>query len=239
VIAVPSLLKAKVKVYKKDGSFETVDVQYNPNSLSFEKSPKIAEIPIPGIDAPLKQFVRGLSETLTVELFFDTTEGGTGAGAQSVTTQTDKFYGMVKIDPETHAPPVCTFIWGRHFPGDSLPTMYQNQRRTEFKGVVTKVKQDFSLFAPDGTPLRAVLTVSMDEYRPLHDQLQQLNLQSADHTRSHVVEDGDTYPLVAWQYLQQPTEWRHIADANDVDDPRRIAFGGSLVVPPVERAGAG
>jgi nucleoid-associated protein YgaU len=233
VTAVPALLKAKFKVYKKDGSFDTIDVQYNPEKLSFEKAPKIAEIPIPGIDAPLQQFVRGQSETLTVELFFDSTEGGTGATAQSVTEQTDKFYGLVKIDPQTHAPPVCTFIWGAAFPGDKLPPMYQNQRRTEFKGLVTKVKQDFTLFSPAGTPLRATLTVTIDEYRPLHEQLKQLNLQSADHTRSHVVEDGDTLSLVAWEYLQKPTEWRYVADANDIDDPRRITVGTAVVIPPV------
>jgi nucleoid-associated protein YgaU len=233
VIGMPALLKAKFKVYKKDGSFETIDVQHNPEKLSFEKAPKIAEIPIPGIDAPLQQFVRGQSETLSVELFFDSTEGGTGASAHSVTEQTDKFYGLVKIDPETHAPPVCTFIWGSAFPGDSLPAMYHNQRRTEFKGLVTNVKQEFALFSPTGTPLRATLTVTMDEYRPLQDQLQQLNLQSADHTRNHVVEDGDTLPLVAWEYLQKPTEWRHVADANAIDDPRRIVVGDAYVIPPV------
>jgi nucleoid-associated protein YgaU len=229
----PTLLKAKFKVYKKDRSFETVDVQYNPNSLSFEKSPKFADIPIPGLDAPLRQFVRNQTETVTVELFFDTTETGTGENAHSVTELTDKFYGLVKIDPETHAPPICTFIWGAHFPGDTLPTMYQNQRRTEFKGVVTMVKQEFPLFSSAGTPLRATVTITLEEYRPLHDQLQQLNLQSADHTRSHVVAQGDTLASVAWQYLQRPTEWRHLADANEVQDPRRLEIGATLVVPPV------
>ena len=159
----PDLLKAKFKVYKKDGTFETVPVQYNPNSLSLDKSPRTADIAIPGLDAPLRQFVRGQTETLTVELFFDTTEHGTGTGATSVTTLTDAFYGMVKIDPQTHAPPVCTFIWGSKFPGDSLPTMYQNQRRTEFKGLVTRVQQEFALFSPEGTPLRAVLNVTLEE----------------------------------------------------------------------------
>lgn len=230
---VPALLKAKFKVYKKDGSFETIDVQYNPEKFSLEKAPRIAEIAIPGIDAPLQQFVRGQSETLTVELFFDETEHGTSATGKSVTEKTDQFYGLVKIDPETHAPPVCTFIWGVAFPGDRLPVMYQNQRRTEFKGLVTKVKQDFALFSPTGTPLRATLTVTMDEYRPLHEQLQQLNLQSPDHTRSHVVEDGDTLPLVAWEYFQQPARWRYVADANDIDDPRRIDVGATVVIPPV------
>jgi hypothetical protein len=230
---VADLSKAKFKVFKQDGSFDEITVQYNPDSLSFDKSVHVADIVIPGLDSPLKQFVRGGAETATVELFFDTTEGGTGAGATSVTTLTDAFYGLVKIDPQTHAAPVCSFIWGAKFPGDRLPTRYGNQRRTEFSCVVTDVKQDFKLFSPEGTPLRAVLTVKLEEYVPLQRQLERLNLQSADHTRSHVLEHGETLALVSWQYFQDARMWRHLADANAIDDPRRTISGAVLTVPPV------
>lgn len=226
------LRKAKFKV-RLAGGETSIDVQYNPNSLTFDKKPRFADIAIPGLDAPLKQFVRGQTETLSVELFFDTTEGGTGAGARSVTTLTDVFYGLVKIDPQTHAPPVCSFLWGARFPGDSLPDTYGNQRRTEFKGVVTDVKQDFPMFSPEGTPLRAVLTVAMDEYRPLHEQINQLNLQSPDHSRVHVLERGETLALVAHLHLDDAGQWRHVADANALDDPRRLDPGLTLTVPPV------
>src|SRR5882724_6935831 len=112
-----NLQKAKFKVFKQSG-FDEIIVSYNPNTLTFDKKPKIAAINIPGLDSPLQQFVRGETETLSVELFFDTTKDGTGANAKSVTTLTDAFYGLVKIDPQTHAPPICTFIWGAKFPGD-------------------------------------------------------------------------------------------------------------------------
>lgn len=227
------LSKAKFKVYKQDGSFEQITVQYNPNSLSFEKPVHAAEIAIPGLDSPLKQFVRGGTETATVELFFDSTESGMGAGARSVTTLTDVFYGLVKIDPQTHAAPVCAFIWGEKFPGDRLPERYGNQRRTEFPCIVTSVKQDFRLFSPEGTPLRAVLTLKLEEYVPIQRQIEQLNLQSSDHTRSHVLEQGESLALVSWQYLNSPRDWRHIAAANEIDDPRRLSPGRTLTIPPL------
>jgi nucleoid-associated protein YgaU len=228
-----NLQKATFKVFDKSGASTSLDVQYNPDSLTFDKKPKHASITIPGLDAPLKQFVRNEAETVTVELFFDSTEQGTGAGAKSVTELTDPFVGLVKIDPATHAPPICSFAWGAKFPGDSLPERYKNQRRTEFKGVVTDVKQEYKLFSPEGTPLRAVLTLTLDEYRPLHQQLKELNLMSADHTRSHVLERGDTLALVAWLQLDDAASWRVIADANHLDDPRRLEPGRTLLVPPV------
>ncbi len=227
-----NLRKAKFKVFKQDGSSDSMDVAYNPNTLTLAKKPRLADINIPGLDSPLKQFVRGETEILDVELFFDSTESGTGEGATSVTTLTDPFYGLVKIDPTTHAPPICSFLWGAKFPGDSLPELYQNQRRTEFKGVVTDVRQEFKLFSPEGTPVRAVLTLKLAEYKPLHEQLNQLNLQSPDHTRAYVLAEGDTLALVAWRQLRNPADWRLIAEANDIDDPRRLEVGRPLLVPP-------
>jgi nucleoid-associated protein YgaU len=229
---VVDLSKAKFKVFKKDGSFDEITVQYNPNSLTFDKPIQTADIAIPGLDSPLKQFVRGGTETASVDLFFDTTERGTGANATSVTTLTDAFYGLVKIDPETHAAPVCSFIWGEKFPGDNLPERYGNQRRTEFSCVVTSVKQEFRLFSPEGTPLRALLSLKLEEYVPLQRQIEQLNLQSSDHTRSHVLKQGESLALVSWQYLHDPRDWRHIASANAIDDPRRLDPGRTLTVPP-------
>jgi nucleoid-associated protein YgaU len=233
VADVVDLAKARIKVFQQDGSFEQIAVQYNPDSLSFDKPVHTADIAIPGLDSPLKQFVRGGTETATVELFFDTTETGTGAGAVSVTTLTDAFYGLVKIDPQTHAAPLCSFLWGEKFPGDRLPERYGNQRRTEFSCVVTSVKQDFRLFSPEGTPLRAVLTLKLEEYVPLDRQIAQLNLQSSDHTRAHVLEQDETLAQVAWQYLHDARDWRPVALENGLDDPRRLTPGQTLTIPPL------
>ena len=93
-----------------------IEVQYNPTELSWDKSAQIAEITIPGLDAPLQQFVRGQAEKLNLELFFDTTDHGMGKGAASVTTLTDRIYQLIKIEPSRHAPPVCTFIWNDAIP---------------------------------------------------------------------------------------------------------------------------
>src|SRR5262245_21525309 len=98
-----------------------VKVQFNPNEFTMTKAAQIAEIPIPGLDAPVLQFVRSQTETMSLELFFDSTDAGTGDEAEPVTTQTDEFYQLIKIDRETHAISVCRFVWGTNsFPGSHL-----------------------------------------------------------------------------------------------------------------------
>jgi Contractile injection system tube protein/LysM domain len=228
------LQKATVVATYSDGSMDFIDVQFNPTEFTLDKAAQIAEIAIPGLDSPLLQFVRGQNEKLTVDLFFDTTEDGTGAGATSVTTQTDAFYSLVKVEPGGHAPPICTFLWNASFPGADLSPNAGNQRRNEFQCVVESVKQKFTLFSPEGVPLRATLSLVLREYKALSEQLDQLNLSSPDRTHSHVTRSGETFAGLAARYYRKPGEWRAIADANDIEDPRRIEIGRFLAIPPIQ-----
>jgi hypothetical protein len=114
------LKKALLHVEWSDRKPEDIPVQYNPTEYTLDKSALIGEIQIPGLDSPLQQYVRGQSEKLTLDLFFDTTEQGMGAGATSVTSETDKIYQLIKIEPKRHAPPILTFIWSDQFPGSSI-----------------------------------------------------------------------------------------------------------------------
>jgi nucleoid-associated protein YgaU len=228
------LQKAYFWVELPKNGLERFDVQFNPTEMTFAKSVQLAEIGIPGIDAPIQQFVRGQAEKLTLDLFFDTTESGMDAGATSVTTLTDRFYSLVKINSETHAPPICQFAWNApSFPGANLPGNYAQQQRTSFRCLVESVSQKFTLFTPQGIPLRATLTVALREYKSLERQLKELNLQSPDHTKSHVIQRGETLSGIAGEVYDAPGEWRQLALQNDISDVRRLMPGRVLEVPPI------
>lgn len=217
------------------GENEFIDyaIQFNPKELSFEKQAQIAEIAIPGLDAPIQQFIRGNAEKLTLELFCDTTDDGMGVNARSVTEETDKFYQLVKIIPDRHAPPVVWFFWNSNFPGDSLDSHWGNQKRYSFRGVVESVRQKFTLFSPEGVPLRATVTLVLREYKSIAEQIYRLGLSSPDRTHSHTLAVGETLSAVAARYYQLPGEWRRIAETNDIEDPRRLETGRVLAVPAI------
>src|SRR5271168_4813914 len=110
--------KATFQKLNSDGSLgDPIEVRFNPTEYTLNKGAQIAEVTIPGLDSPVLQFVRGQTETLSLDLFFDSTEDGMDDSATSVTETTDQFYQLVKIDGTTHAPPVCFFCWGSEFPG--------------------------------------------------------------------------------------------------------------------------
>lgn len=209
---------------------EPFEVQFNPTQYALNKGAQFAEVAIPGLDSPLLQFVRGDTEKLTLELFFDTTDDGMGPGATPVTTRVDPFYRLVKIDGELHAPPIVRITWGEHFPG--MTTNESDRPIPALDCVVDSVNREFSLFNADGIPLRATVTISLREYKTLEEQLQALNLQSADHTRVHVVRDGESLPQIAYAAYQDSRRWRVIASHNRIVNPRRLAPGTVLELPP-------
>ncbi len=227
--------KAKLEARWTRGA-QTYALQFNPTEITFNKAAQIAEIAIPGLDMPVLQFIRGQTETVTMELFFDSTDkGDMGDNAVSVTTESDRIYELVKIDPDRHAPPVCVFSWNQAFPGANVSgEKLGNQTRTAFQCIVESVKQTFTLFSPKGVPLRAKVTLSLREYKTLEQQFDQLGLNSPDRTHRHVVERGETLAGIAAHYYRTPGEWRRIAEANAIEDPRRLTAGAFLRVPPIE-----
>jgi nucleoid-associated protein YgaU len=231
------LQHAEFQRLKVDGGPDgaPLPVQFNPTEFTLTKNAQIAEIAIPGLDSPILQFVRGQTETLSLDLFFDSTDQGTGADAHSVTEVTDKFYELVKIDSHKHAPPILILSWGgSFFPGNRFNPQLSNQHRYGFKCIVDSVRQRFTFFSPEGKPLRATLTVSLREYKTLADQVRELNLGSADQSKSHVVTQGDTLARIAWDAYGDSAEWRRIANANNLVDPLDIRPGAVLQIPPAD-----
>lgn len=223
-----SLAKATIEIIDKDkqavdpkrGLPAIITVQFNPTEYTLSKGAQIAEIGIPGIDSPIQQFIRGQTEKLSLELFFDTTEEGMGENVKDVRDHTKSIYQLVKIQPKTHAPPRILFSWGD----------------LSFKAIVESVQQKFTLFSPQGVPLRATVAVVFREYKTLEEQLKELNLQSADHTKRRVVTRGETLSGIAAEEYRDPRLWRRLAEHNAdvVSNPRRLTPGTVLEIPPID-----
>lgn len=230
-----SLQKAMIEIRPEDRGGNNlpaqIEVQFNPKEYTLNKGAQIAEIAIPGIDSPILQFIRGQNEKLTLDLFFDSTrsagaESKMGVGASDVREKTKLIYQLVKIQPSTHAPPRIRLQWGRGI---------------SFKAIVESVQQKFTLFSPEGIPLRATLSVTFREYKTLEEQLTELNLQSSDHTKQRVVREGETLSGIAAEEYDDAGQWRVIADfpgnRGKIPSPRRLEPGIVLLIPPLEGPG--
>jgi Contractile injection system tube protein/LysM domain len=211
---------------RKDNLLELVPCLFNPTELSVEKSNHYAETNIPGLSAPVYQFVRGNVRSISLELFFDTYELGidvrlftdriTGWDAGSMfSSLPGGLRGLMDIDSELHAPPICLFIWGTYI----------------FQCIIDSVSKKFTMFNSLGFPLRATLNVTLKEYREVDVQVKELDKHSSDLTKSRTVHQGDSLWAIAASEYGDPKDWRLIADANGIANPRKLETGQKLVIP--------
>lgn len=199
-------------------------VLFNPERYTLNKGVQIAEINIPGLDSPVLQFVRGQNEKITMELFFDTTEFGMLDDCKDVREETRKVYELTKVNGETHAPPRCSLSWkGR---------LFSFGWKQKSVCLVESVNEEFNLFSSSGVPLRAKLNVTFREYLTIEDQLKETPRHSGDRRKLRILRRGKTISHLAWEEYNDPGEWRLIAETNNLDNPRLVAPGTRLEVPP-------
>jgi nucleoid-associated protein YgaU len=200
---------------------ERIPVMFNPEEYTVNRDINYANAAIPGLSGPVLQFVSGNMQALDMELFLDTYEAHK-VGSRVVNTAQDdvrrltrQITDLMNIDGSTHAPPVLLFTWA------SL----------SFTCVLARATQRFTMFLPDGTPVRARLQVSFHEFRNVEMEAREVKRETADYTKRHVAGQGETLASIAADAYGDPRLWRVIAIANGIDDPRDLDVGAGLLLP--------
>lgn len=189
-----------------------IPVMFNPPEYQLQKTNQYAEVGIPGLGSSLLQFVKGGTQTLTMELFFDTTDLGI-----DVRAFTGLVIALIDVNSDTHAPPRLIFVWGTLI----------------FPCVLESVTQRFDYFNALGLPLRARLSVTLKGNDLLADLLASIPLLSADRAKRRIVKTGETLQSLAAEEYQNARSWRPIAEANKIDNPLTVQAGEKLIIPAI------
>jgi nucleoid-associated protein YgaU len=222
----PALKKATITVLDGERRNEVITVLFNPTEYSFDRSNSYKTTPVPGLGAPLIQFVNGECDQLSMDLFLDDYTDPRGPTslqqkeADPLGKRLHDLTDLLKIDSKLHAPPPVRFNWGP----------------MEFTAVIEKIGRKVTMFHPDGSPARLTLSVSFKEYRTLRNLVEDPRRESADKTKRRVVVGRESLWLIASREYDDADEWVRIAEKNDLDDPREIAAGNWLELPPVGNA---
>lgn len=187
---------------------KTLTVLFNPKEYSVQKSVQWEPHKAPGRNVPIQQFTSGNPSTLNVELFFDTYEEKGDVRVKHV----DPIMQLALIDPDKHRPPLVMFNWGGF----------------TFKGVIESLTVRYTMFLPEGKPCRATANLSIKEAETAEPEK-----NSPDHTKRRTLKMGETLALIAHEEYDDAGEWRRIADANGIDDPKDVKPGTVLTLPPI------
>lgn len=167
------------------------------------------------------QYIAGNSTTLNVTLMFNTynpptlenpTEGG-----KDVTGYTKQIADLTLIDGKLHRVPKVTFSWGS----------------IQFTGIVTEVKENYTMFLADGKPVRAKVDVTFKSVYNVKNDKRVSPLESPDRTKVKTVMQGDSLWSIAAKEYEDPEKWKVIAKENGILNPLDIYPGQILKLPPL------
>lgn len=214
----------KLTIYTQRGARRApgpVEALFNPSEISITRSAwwdRLHGIGQGGLaSATVVQEFRSLAaDTISIDLFFDTYDRRpAGIGGADVRRHTGQVVALTDVDTELHHPPVCYLRWGAF---------------DIFTGVLTSLSQRFTLFLPDGTPVRATLTCEFSQVTSAaHVRVGELH--SADVVKTRLVRRYDTLQSLAADEYGDPALWRPIALANGIVRPRDLLPGTRLIIP--------
>jgi hypothetical protein len=200
----------------------SIEVPFNPTEYGIERGASWAEVAIPGLDAPVLQWVRGEGDTVNLELFLDVTESmaeGVIVGLDVRLRFVEPLQRLLVQDGRLHRPPRVTVTWGG--------------RVVIASAVAQKLSVTYNLFDVGGRPARATARLTLRQHTSAATQLAEAGRQSPDRNSVTTVREGDTLPAIAYREYRDATRWRAIAEANRITDPLDLVPGQPLLVPKV------
>jgi len=202
-----------------------IEFQFNPKELSIQKSAKWERKPARNAKkASAPEFNGADPCKLTLEMFFDASDTELGSVVEPVE---ELFRCCVPTDDTVQnkkaVPPLVQLSWGTI---------------VSFPAFITSVQAKYTLFAPDGTPIRATCSVTMEEMPG--DPLGQNPTSGALSSHAvHKVIAGDSLASIAFREYGDPAMWRPLAEANGIDDPIRLRVGSTLMMPAAHELAGG
>ncbi len=210
--------KAVLEILDGKPENKNIEVMFNPESYNISYGASYSEKKIAGLDGPISQYISGESMTLDMTLYFDTyvpptpfeEESGT-----SVAAETKKLSQLLFIDGDLHRPPTVKFHWGT----------------LQFKGIVTSVKENYTMFLADGTPVRAKVDISFKSLLDPDAAKRKSPFESPDRTKVRIIQEKEQLWNYAWAEYGDAGKWREIARANNIMNPLELEAGTKIKLP--------
>lgn len=214
----------KASLVEADGSKE-LKFRFNPKEYSIQKSATWNRPTNKSAKSSTKpEFGGSHPRSVSMELFFDDWENPDANLLDDIETllgwmqPTDK-----SIKNGTPQPQILKLQWG------------SNHSLSGFKGFLKSVSVKYTMFKPDGKPVRATANLALEE---VPDEPKPTNPTSGSLAgrRAYVVGAGDSLHSVAYAEYGDPNLWRALAVFNGIDDPLRVAPGVRLLLPSADEA---
>lgn len=215
---------SKLTIYAfRDDKFEqdtkkSFTVQVNPSTISYRKGVQTTKEKSLGTQYDSPQY----SKHNAVSFSFDTVLDSTGAieNRGDIPQQIKDLEAVVyDINGDIHSPNYLKVSWGSFI----------------FKGVLTSLNYQFTLFAANGQPLRVKVSFTLSGYTDKLQAAKLVNTQSPDLSRIIVIKAGESIAHWCNEIYGDPSYCTDIAAYNSLPSFRNVKPGTQLMFPPLVR----
>lgn len=215
------LKKMVIEAYKKPdysgSAAETFTVMFNPNTYTQKYEVEYQDRQGHGDTASPQVFGKIKPQEYTFEFLFD----GTGTVAEKVEVENtvERFLTVTgKHDGDIHRPMYLKISWG------ALVS----------RCVLKSAEITYTLFKPDGKPLRAKVKATFAEAMEDALRVAKERKESPDLTHMHTVQQGEHLSLLADRYYGDAGLYIEVARVNNLSNYRLLFAGQRLLFPPVK-----
>jgi nucleoid-associated protein YgaU len=213
-----SPIKAKLTIEGGD----KIECLFNPKDYTVTKTNNWKAEAKQGATAATPSFTGGTPWAMTLQLLFDSSLLKPKLTVKQVSQKLFDAMNATRGEgagtggkADTKRPPTITFQYGWF----------------SFVAVVTNLSVQYTLFMPDGEPIRAEVKLSLMRYEIDGLKGQNPTTRAEGGLGAHLVRDGDSLASIAYRFYGEATQWRAIAEANGIDDPLCLRSGRTLSVP--------
>lgn len=174
------------------------------------------------------RFKSTVPEELKLDFILDGTKTMEGYGGSDSTLlnmpvhdQLKKFLDAVyTYEGEIHRPKFLLLIWGSEI---------------RFRCILSNLDINYTLFNPNGEPLRAKLSATFLNYKAREERIAAERQQSADLTHQRDVREGDRLDLMTYRIYSDPKYLLQVGRANGLTRLRNVEAGRRMFFPPFDK----
>ena len=206
-----------------DEEFQSVvgksyNLMINPESIKRQQSIEYNEQQAPDSSSSSQKYKSTPSDKLSFDIVIDCT-GVVDNKRTDMSTEIKALETIVyTYNGKIHRPNFVKIQWGKNL---------------AFKGVLNSMDTSYTLFKPDGSPLRAKISLNFSQYISPSTVKKLDKQESPDVTHMVTVVDGDTLPQLCNEVWQDESYYVQVAKYNKLNKFRHLKGGKQLIFPPI------
>jgi len=193
-------------------------VMINPETIKWQRGIEYNEQQAPNTSAPSQKYKSTPVEKLNFDIVIDCT-GIVDSKRVDMSQEISSLESIIyTYNGKIHRPNFVKVQWGKSL---------------VFKGVLKSMDTSYTLFKPDGSPLRAKLSLGFSEYISPQSVEELDAKKSPDITHLISVVEGNTLPQLCEETWNDDSYYIQVAQYNELNKFRNLKGGQKLIFPPI------